>query len=193
MPQVVDLDLFTLHARQMREEWLEPEVDHRADGRIHVSSIIHKILVEQDPKRYGQELKGQARWNLVLGLGWEEVAFTQIRRMDPTLRFARQVSLERDKVLGTVDAIDNHDRIWETKFTRYAVRRPANDAEYNHYWWQIMAYCHMHRCSRGCLLLCHWGYDGPAVRLIEVEFTAQQLHSNWQMLMHHAKSLGKEV
>ena len=100
----------------------------------------------------------------------------------------REIELERDDIIGTIDCIDEERIITEFKTTRASLSKNVLE-EYTFWREQLMGYCYLYGDTRARLFVLHllgdWGKSKflPALRAYELEFTEKELNENWKELL----------
>lgn len=165
---------------------------HRSEG-LHLSQIIKSICVEIDPKRFKSESER---------LPWErfESGFTFERVLEHAFAARREGifrpgEVEKDGVIMSPDGIDPADwRLEEYKFTMMSSREAPQHMKFVHWFWQMKAYALALETTRARLRAMFLNGDyrgsGPQYFAWDVEFTEQELHENWAMLIQHARHKG---
>ena len=114
----------------------------------------------------------------------------------------REIELEKDSIIGTIDCIDEERVITEFKTTRASLSKNVLE-EYAFWREQLMGYCFLYGDTRARLFVLHllgnWGKSKflPALRAYELEFTEKELNENWKELLKRkdilAESLGNGI
>ncbi len=173
----------------------------RGDG-LHVSTIYNDLYQDLEPKRYK---RGTAPDPLRLeaGLAFESFLEDALRaRLLPGERpdeFTHHEPGIVTPILFNPDLLlFNHvSRVGEIKLTwlssRDAPRQPGNafPPKWRKYETQMLAYCHMLETPYSRLIgfFVNGDYSQMAPELLayDIEWSAQELRDNWQMLMNHAR------
>jgi len=110
----------------------------------------------------------------------------------------REITLEKDGIIGTIDCIDEERIVTEFKTTRAA---SSKDVLHEYVFWreQLMGYCHLYGDTRARLFVLHllgdWGKSKflPELRAYELEFTEKELNENWQELLRRKDILVRSL
>lgn len=188
---------------------VQPDPMVRTKG-VHVSDLVHEVMLRIDPARYGRDMDqaDSENWQEA-GFLWEDMvtrAFVRARREKGNLIRAHEV--QRDGVYGTPDWFefdDGHDGVlWlsETKATwksasEFDAGSPESallSSKFVGYLIQVRAYCYMLDIPRVRLhiLFMNGNYKRyvPEVRSYSLTFGPEELSDNWRQLLNMGRKKG---
>jgi hypothetical protein len=163
----------------------------RPEG-LHVSDIIKSILVELDPKVYGQPMNME---KIAVGLSFEELLGQMFRPGSPYAFRPEPVRL--DGVWCSPDSIEPTGPLLEEfKLTWYSSSKQVPfDPVYWSWLVQIKAYCKAFGMQNARLVVLHinGNYKPPKPlppQSYGLTFDQHEIDLNWHMLLQHAYAKG---
>ncbi len=171
------------------------------DPSRHVTAVIRYLCLKLghfDDDGEGVTVEQQTR--MELGSAFEDLMVKALaaRYEKNNYRYVQPGELFLDGMIGTPDLLDVDDyAIEEIKLTWLSSNHPPEHKKLWKYWVQLKAYCRMAETQQGRLHVCYVNGDyreerGPTYRKWEVEFTQQELHENWRMLITHGQVMRGE-
>jgi hypothetical protein len=175
----------------------------RSEG-LHLSTITKDMLMRLNSKRFGGEVTNDVKALWELGFLFEILAgramSLRYKQTYPSPYLIPQLELESDGVLMTLDLFNAlRDKVHEFKATKISMRNPITDNRFHHWFWQNKSYCRAARTrkARFDVMFINGAYDlgqlGPVrFKAWEVEYTKQELQSNWRMVLNHKRYMESE-
>lgn len=185
------------------EELAPPPLDPPRSG-VHLSSIIKRMLLAKDRKRYGGPVTDAVRLRWESGFLWE-ILFSKALANSKSLAqhwgyddLLPQQPRVLDGIVTTVDFFSRPIRtVVETKATLLSA---AHSIESDRYWaWrvQVKGYCWVWDTDRADIIAFHmrgdYGEDQrPMARRYRLQFSYADLKKNWQMVLVNRDALLRE-
>lgn len=171
---------------------------HRGEG-LHVSDIYGSLYQDLEPERYRKD-GTPPDLLMALGLAWEQyLEKALVANGVLCARPGEQMTAEGMKYTPDLLIVNGEDRLGEIKFTFLSAKVTPQDKKFDKYLCQGKAYAYFTDIPRVRYYVLHvngiWSFkvEGghfPMLRIWDVEFTAQELKENYQLLMNHAKNEG---
>jgi hypothetical protein len=169
-------------------------VERSRDHRPHLTEVI-KYIESMTGKGYRDDGVWQRVLMFECGFMWEEVIEEALsKRYGGEL--IRPGEVELDEVVGSPDGVRVVDGEWvvhEYKFTWKSARRPIDNDNAWYYLTQLKSYCYMLGASKAVLHVLYINGDykteRPCYREYEIEFSEEELESNWVMIVNAAKDI----
>ncbi len=171
------------------------------DPSRHVSAVIRYLCLKLGHfDDDGGVITPEQQTRMELGSTFEDamIAALAARYVSSNNRYVQPGELFLDGMIGTPDLLDVDDyAIEEIKLTWLSSRHETDSKKLWKYWVQLKAYCHMIETRLGRLHVCYVNGDyraerGPTYRKWEVEFTGEELHENWRMLITNGEVMRGE-
>lgn len=194
-----------LKARQLVLEPM-PNLRHGKPGQFHLTEIIRDLDSQVSKKSHRPLPDGRTLFEI--GHLWEQVIGDALWTRTVSRRARKQVPLELDGILMTIDLLQFRStspmsrarRVIECKATRRSFAKAESDfeGEFRTWLWQVKGYCYAAGVLEASLIVLFingdWRerfYEMP-VRF-DLEFEPDELDDNWQMLTAHAERMRKRV
>ena len=158
---------------------------------LHLSDIINDIESIFYPKEYNRKNNINNSWFASLGFIWEQVlslSFSWLLGKRPQEIICDGIACSPDGINDELELVDEYKCTWRsTKTKPWDVWR----------WMiQIKAYCYIsgYNIARFHVLyvMGDYKFSGPQCLPFLIEFTDDELLSNWMMLVEHAKIMPKK-
>jgi len=160
---------------------------------LHLSTVIKSICHEIDPRRFPLTAPGDLPWTrFEVGFTFERVLEHAFASHLPNIFRPGEITL--DGIAMSPDGIDPDGWILEEyKSTWMTSHDVPEGAKCWHWKVQMMAYSYALGTTLARLRVLFINGNGdknPTYKVWELAFTESELHSNWQMILQHAKVKG---
>lgn len=162
---------------------------------LHISDLYNSLYQDLEPKRYANT-GGPNTLKMAMGLAWEahlEKCFLRaglsIERPDECMT-EEGIAFSPDLII-----FNGHIRQGEIKLSYMSEADSLDDPKFAKWLTQAKAYCHHlgTNLTTFYVLFVNGNYRDrrdPSFRAYEIEWTAQELKDNWQMLLNHGRHKG---
>lgn len=155
---------------------------------LHLSNIIDDIEQLLYPKEYDRKKNIKNDWFACVGFIWEQVlslAFSWLLGHRPQEIILDGIACSPDGINDELELVDEYKATWCSSKTQ--------PQDIWRWMIQIKAYCYVagYNIARFHVLyiMGDYKFSGPKCMSFLIEFTDDELISNWMMLVEHAKTM----
>lgn len=166
----------------------------RSEG-LHASTIYGDLFQDLEPKRFKRDSE-PPDLKMAMGLAWES-HLERVFKHHGILAVRPDEQMSDEGIAFSPDllVVNGTDRIGEIKLTYMSSRTGLDDPKFDKWLVQVMLYCWWCGLVGARFYILHVCGDygknrDPVFKVVDVDFTKNELRENYEMCVNHARSKG---